>query len=302
MQVTLGGVLAPVRQVGFAALRGGLIQQQVFLVHHLLLDKQTTLEDRREDAEVHRQIESLRHIPGLYELLARSIAPGVYGMEDVKKALLLQLIGGATKRKADGGMIRGDIHVLLMGDPGVAKSQLMKQVCSIATRGIYTTGKGSSSSGLTAAVIKDPRTMETSLEGGALVLADKGICCIDEFDKVRGRTALRRDRTGDRGRERRIFDSSIPPLSLATHSLFYLRCLSLSLVPLSLVLLLLSITDCLPLSLCLFSVDGYTELRRGCVCCLCLSLLCLSLFFCLLILCLLLHVSSLLPLVDGRIR
>lgn len=184
MQVTLGGVLKPVRPVGFAALRSGLIQQKVFDVHHLVLEKQRTVDDRREEAAISAQLEQLRTLPGVYDILARSIAPGVFGLEDVKKALLLQLIGGVTKVKSDGGLIRGDIHVLLMGDPGVAKSQLMKQICVTASRSIYTTGKGSSSCGLTAAVIKDPQTLETSLEGGALVLADKGICCIDEFDKV----------------------------------------------------------------------------------------------------------------------
>jgi DNA replication licensing factor MCM7 len=121
----------------------------------------------------------------VYNRLARSIAPEIYGHEDVKKALLLLMVGGVTKSMGDGMRLRGDIHVCLMGDPGVAKSQLLKFLTNIAPRSVYTNGRGSSGVGLTAAVTQDPNTNEMVLEGGALVLADMGICCIDEFDKVR---------------------------------------------------------------------------------------------------------------------
>jgi len=94
------------------------------------------------------------------------------------------MISGRTKIMDDGMKIRGNINVLLMGDPGVAKSQLLKHICNFSPRGIYTNGKGSSGVGLTASVRKDPVTGELVLEGGALVLADTGICAIDEFDKM----------------------------------------------------------------------------------------------------------------------
>ncbi len=123
--------------------------------------------------------------PNLYEAFANSIAPSIYGNADIKKAISLLLMGGSKRILPDGMKLRGDINVLLLGDPGTAKSQLLKFVEKVSPIAIYTSGKGSSAAGLTASVQRDTITREFYLEGGAMVLADGGVVCIDEFDKMR---------------------------------------------------------------------------------------------------------------------
>ncbi len=123
--------------------------------------------------------------PAIIDKIIKSIAPSIYGMEEVKEAIAYMLFGGVPKVMPDGVKIRGDIHVLIVGDPGTAKSQLLQYVARLAPRGIYTSGKGSTAAGLTATVIRDKTTGDFFLEAGALVLADNGVAAIDEIDKMR---------------------------------------------------------------------------------------------------------------------
>uniref|UniRef100_UPI00398F767A DNA replication licensing factor MCM5 n=1 Tax=Pristiophorus japonicus TaxID=55135 RepID=UPI00398F767A len=132
--------------------------------------------------------EEFRHLaamPDIYQTVAKSIAPSIYGSIDIKKAIGCLLFGGSRKRLPDGLTRRGDINLLMLGDPGTAKSQLLKFVERCSPIGVYTSGKGSSAAGLTASVMRDPASRNFVMEGGAMVLADGGVVCIDEFDKMR---------------------------------------------------------------------------------------------------------------------
>jgi replicative DNA helicase Mcm len=134
--------------------------------------------------EDEKQILEAAEDPWIHRKLIMSLAPSIYGYEDVKEGVLYLLFGGTAKQLPDGINIRGDENVLLIGDPGTAKSQLLQYVSRIAPRGLYTSGRGTTAAGLTAAVLRE-KTGGMVLEAGALVLADKGVACIDELDKMR---------------------------------------------------------------------------------------------------------------------
>lgn len=134
--------------------------------------------------EDEKEMRALARDERIRKRIVKSIAPSIYGHEDIKTALALSLFGGVTKDINRKHRIRGDINVLLLGDPGTAKSQFLKYAEKTAHRSVFATGQGASAVGLTASVRKDPVTREWTLEGGALVLADKGTCLIDEFDKM----------------------------------------------------------------------------------------------------------------------
>lgn len=135
-------------------------------------------------AEDERQIRTIASKPDAYDKLIASFAPHIYGHETLKESILLLVVGSVTKKLEDGSTRRGDINVLMVGDPGTAKSEMLKFAAKIAPRGLYTSGRGSTAAGLTAAVIRDKSGI-MMLEAGAVVLGDQGLVCIDEFDKIK---------------------------------------------------------------------------------------------------------------------
>lgn len=162
---------------GFPVFATILEANYVVKSHDQLAGFRLTEEDERE-------IRALSRDPKIVDKIVDSMAPSIYGHTDIKTAVALSLFGGVTKEAQGQHKIRGDINILLLGDPGTAKSQVLKYIEKTAHRAVFATGQGASAVGLTASVRRDPMTSEWTLEGGALVLADKGTCLIDEFDKM----------------------------------------------------------------------------------------------------------------------
>jgi replicative DNA helicase Mcm len=149
-----------------------------------IIPMEETFEELDITDEDERQIQELSEDPRIFETLAKSITPSVWGYDEIKKALVLQLFGGVQKQMSDGSKSRGDIHILLIGDPGVAKSVTLVFMSNISPKGRYVVGKSTSGAGLTATVVRDEYLKGWSLEAGAMVLANKGLICIDELEKM----------------------------------------------------------------------------------------------------------------------
>ncbi len=160
------------------------IRFDIMLEANYLEPVEESFYDVEVSEEEQKQILELSRDPSLYQKLIDSIAPSIYGYEKVKEALLLQLMGGVRKVRMDKVVSRGDLHILLVGDPGAGKSAMLKRVNLIAPKGRYVSGTGVSGAGITASVVRDEFLKGWSLEAGALVLASNGLCCIDEMDKM----------------------------------------------------------------------------------------------------------------------
>jgi len=166
------------------AKRGSLPVFGTFLRANSVEISQKALEEVSLSEEDEKRIKDFSKDSWIVDVIINSIAPSIYGRWQIKEAIALALFGGMSKLNPDGTRIRGDIHVLIIGDPGLAKSQILQFASRVAPRAIYTTGKGSTAAGLTATVVRDKDTGEYMLEAGALVLADGGIAVIDEIDKM----------------------------------------------------------------------------------------------------------------------
>ena len=176
------GILKEIPKLSQAG--GMLTRYDIAIEANNLIPLEESFEEFDISEEDERQIQELAADENVFEKFAESIAPSIYGYEEIKKSLVLQLFGGIKKKRSDGTQSRGDIHVLLVGDPGTAKSQTLKFISTIAPKGRYVSGKSSTGAGLTATVVRDEFLRGWSLEAGAMVLSNKGIVCIDEIEKM----------------------------------------------------------------------------------------------------------------------
>ncbi|RLF11406.1 MAG: Minichromosome maintenance protein MCM, partial [Thermoprotei archaeon] len=181
-RVVAVGVLEPLPE---STPRGKLASFSSYLDLNYIEVSEKGVEEVEITPEDEVKIREAAKDPVIVEKVIKSIAPSIYGMDEVKEAIAYLLFGGEPKVLPDGIRVRGDIHVLLIGDPGTAKSQLLQYVARLAPRGMYTSGKGSTAAGLTATVVRDRSAGDFYLEAGALVLADGGVAAIDEIDKMR---------------------------------------------------------------------------------------------------------------------
>ena len=180
-KVQICGILKdiPIVQYGVKLTRLDLILEANYI---------ETLEEDFSDINIseedEKQIIKLSQNPDIFRMMCESVTPATFGHEKIKEALTLQLFGGVRKKGKKGAILRGDIHILLIGDPGTSKSQILKQIAKLAPKSRYGAGKGISGPGLTAAVVKDEFLKGNTLEAGLLVLANRGICCIDELGNI----------------------------------------------------------------------------------------------------------------------
>ena len=185
-RIVLNGVLKSFQRA--SASRGGVVRNTTFdlmVLGNSFESKQVEYEEIEISPDEQALIESFRGDPTVVDKIVLSLAPTIKGMEEEKEAIALQMFGAVEKHHADGVRVRGDIHVLIVGDPGTAKSQLLRYVAEVAPRGVYTSGKGATAAGLTAAAVKDDFAGgRWVLEAGMLVLADGGMAVIDELDKM----------------------------------------------------------------------------------------------------------------------